>query len=93
MCAGDIAGNECCVGPCPQRAYLLIAGETSLGKLTSVLCGSRGKNRTACVRGKRMMVAVRGIIWVGCDICAGAIAYDVKEMALDDWDGEGQGVR
>lgn len=38
-----------------------------------------------------MMVAVKGIIWGGYDICAGAVARGVKEPALEDWDGEGGG--
>lgn len=39
-----------------------------------------------------MVVAVRGIIWIGCGICTGAGARNVKELALEDWDAEG-GVR
>lgn len=40
-----------------------------------------------------MMVTVRGVIWVGCDLCSEAVAHDGKDPALEDWDGEGEGVR
>lgn len=46
------------------------------------------KNRTGYVRGKGMMVAVRGIIRIGCDIRAGAGAQSVKELVLEDGDAE-----
>ena len=88
VCTGVITGNGCCIGPCPQRAYLL-TGDTDH---RVSLCISRETKRTRYGRGERMMATGRGIVWVGCGICSEAVTYDVQKPALEDWDGDG-GVR